>query len=384
MRTLSFVLWSLTIGLFSGACSKPAPQAAPSSSSSVVVAGDRVVVVLEPEARKRLGIELESAKSKDVHRVRRLAGDVRVPLGRSVTLTAPLAAKVRALEAVAGVEVQQEAVMLLLSPLFSADSRASFALMRVDAEAVVASSRAQYDGAELELARAERMLREGVGSERAVEQARVARESAKAAFDAGTMRRDQLQNAIEGSLETLSVKAPFAGVVRQLFVADGQQVAAGAPLAEVADLGLLWIRVPVPVDEVRHLDAAADVVFDGIVGRRAAAPPSGDSISNTVDLWYEVENAGRALRPGQSVFVPVPLAGEGTQLVVPWSAILHDERGRAFVYVVDDPQGFVRRAVEVRFVHDGDAAISGDVAVGTLVVVRGAPELWGIESGHAR
>lgn len=384
MNTKSIVGWSLAFGALAGACGKAAPHAAPPPSSSVVVAADRVVVTLTPEAREHLGIAVAPVTQKDIHRVRKLAGDVRVPPGRSVTLAAPLAARVRGVAAQVGADLQGEATILSLSPLLSADSRASFAAMQVDAEGAAESAKAQYDGAELQLTRAERMLRDGVGSERAVEQARVVRDAAKATSAAATLRRDQLRHAIDGSLETLPVTAPFAGVLRQLLVADGQQVAAGAPLAEIADLRRLWLRVPVPVDEVRALDTDATVAVDGLVGKRAAAPPSGDSVSNTVDLWYEVEDGAGALRPGQAVFVPVPLAGQVTQLVVPWSAILRDERGRAFVYAVDGKDGFVRRAVEVHFVHQGEAAITGAVAAGDPVVVTGVPELWGIESGHAR
>ncbi|MCB9880010.1 MAG: membrane fusion protein MtrC, partial [Planctomycetes bacterium] len=120
-------------------------------------------------------------------------------------------------------------------------------------------------------------------------------------------------------------------------------------------------------------------------GTRAAAPPSGDSLTHTGDLWYGVHVEAGALRPGQPVFVPVPLAGATTHLVVPWSAILRDERGRAFVYEVDD-KGFAytRRAVDVLFVYEGEAAITGKIATGAPVVIAGVPELWGIESGHAR
>lgn len=384
MNTKSILVWSSAFGVLAGACSKAAPRAALPPSSAVVVAADRVVVTLTPEARQHLGIAVASVTQKDVHRVRKLAGDVRVPPGRSITLTAPLAARVRGVSAPVGAELQGEAPILSLSPLLSADSRASFAAMRIDAEGAAASAKVQFDGAEVELARAERMLRDGVGSERAVEQARVVRDTAKASAAATALRRDQLGQAIDGSLATLPVVAPFACVLRQLMVADGQHVAAGAPLAEVADLRRLWLRVPVPVDEVKALDADAKVAVDGLVGKRAAAPPSGDSVGNTVDLWYEVDDVAGALRPGQSVFVAVPLAGQVTHLVVPWSAILRDERGRAFVYAVDGKDGFVRRAVDVRFVHDGEAAITGAITAGDPVVVIGVPELWGIESGHAR
>lgn len=67
----------------------------------------------------------------------------------------------------------------------------------------------------------------------------------------------------------------------------------------------------------------------GRAARPVAGPPSADPLAATVDLHYELEDAGRALRPGQRVSVALPLKGEEESLVVPGAAILLDVHGGA-------------------------------------------------------
>jgi len=82
----------------------------------------------------------------------------------------------------------------------------------------------------------------------------------------------------------------------------------------------------------------------------------------------------------------VTLAERATEesLVVPWSAILHDTTGGAWVYENIAPQQYARRRVEVRRVVNSRAVLARGPAVGTKVVTAGAAELFGTEFGTGK
>jgi hypothetical protein len=74
-------------------------------------------------------------------------------------------------------------------------------------------------------------------------------------------------------------------------------------------------------------------------------------------------------------------AGEGTQLVIPYSAVAYEPNGDAFLYVNTEPLTFVRQAIVVDQI-DGDTAIlSQGPEPGVMVATVGVAELFGVETG---
>ena len=67
--------------------------------------------------------------------------------------------------------------------------------------------------------------------------------------------------------------------------------------------------------------------------------------------------------------------------VIPYSAILYDMYGGAWVYTNPGPHLFVRARVELDYVVDELAVLSHGPPEGTMVVMTGAAELFGTEFG---
>ena len=108
-----------------------------------------------------------------------------------------------------------------------------------------------------------------------------------------------------------------------------------------------------------------------------AAPPTATALASTVDIYYELPNSTGELRPGARVSVELPLATEDEARVLPWSAVVHDINGGAWVYERTAPQTFVRRRVQIRFVEDGQAILDQGPAAGAEIVNQGAyGTLW--------
>ena len=76
-----------------------------------------------------------------------------------------------------------------------------------------------------------------------------------------------------------------------------------------------------------------------------------------------------------------PVEEESGRLVVPSAALLVDPEGRFWVYTNPEPLVFVRHEVRVISDDGGRAILAEGPPAGTRVVVVGAQELWGAESG---
>jgi hypothetical protein len=68
-------------------------------------------------------------------------------------------------------------------------------------------------------------------------------------------------------------------------------------------------------------------------------------------------------------------------LAVPYSAVIYDATGKAWVYTVKQPNVFVRAPVTVVDVAGDNAAVDGGPPVGAKVVTVGVSELFGAETG---
>ena len=231
---------------------------------------------------------------------------------------------------------------------------------QIDADGVVDAAKVELEAAEVEVRRAEQLLQQKVGSEKAVDLAQ-----ARADLAASTMKAAQAK--------------------RQLL---GSPVLASRPPEK------LWLKVAVYVGEVGQIDLSAPAIAGPLSGRPdpnskkvspvTTAPPSANPATATVDLFYSIENPDRSLRPGQRMGVTLPLLGEAESLVIPYAAVIYDVNGGSWVYQNTGPQTYVRARIEISRVV-GDLAVLGrGPAPGVMVVTDGAAELFGTEFGTGK
>jgi hypothetical protein len=77
----------------------------------------------------------------------------------------------------------------------------------------------------------------------------------------------------------------------------------------------------------------------------------------------------------------VPRAGRRRTLGVPYAAVIYDPNGAASVYTSPAPRTYVRHPVVIDEVSGSTAFLTRGPPVGTPVVVVGAAELFGVETG---
>jgi membrane fusion protein, heavy metal efflux system len=381
----------LALGIAAPGCGRPsterAGKAAPAATvEKKITDGDLIKLTLTPEAETRLGIAMANAESKSLPRRRRVGGEIVVPSGGALLLSAPVAATISGSEKVVktGTTVKRGDVLVTLVPLAPVDRD-----LRGQADRTTASAEARFAAAKSKLERAEKVLADGAGTQRAVEEARAEHDVAKADLDAAKQRGARMVTSPLGADVTVVIRAPHDGVVRQVGASPGQSVAAGTLLVEVVGTSALWVRVPLFVAEARRVraDATAAVFAFGSEEHQEAlpalAPPLADPLASTVDLTYELGTT-QSFRQGERVEVELTYKDEGATIVVPASAIVRDAHGGAWLYESLSNHVFARRRVDLASIQGGDALLAHGLKAGTPVVRTGAAELWGVELGAGK
>lgn len=393
----------------SGFCADP-PKSAPAKVEGAVKEAELATITLQPEAAKRLGIETAPVEESIVHRTRLFGGEVVSPPGGSLVISAPLTGRVMAADdglPIVGARVQRGRAVFRLWPVIGSEhevlspgdrlarlrANVDIEAARVEVDGQVAKAQVAVNAARQRVERARELRERSAGSERAFDDARAEFDTAEATLNAAKQRLAFLgETSVEpdlSSVPSLAVSSPIDGMLQQVSAATDQLVTAGTPLFTVTNLDRVWIRVPVYVGEANSISAnTAVVTLPGEVtahksrtAARIPGPASANVSASTVDLFFELANDATAFRPGQRVMVTVPASKEVSRLRVPWSAVVFDIHGHAWVYETTQANQFSRRRVELERA-DGDWAIlRRGIKAGSQVVAAGAAELYGTEFG---
>jgi multidrug efflux pump subunit AcrA (membrane-fusion protein) len=303
-------------------------------------------IQLTPKAEERLGIKTVAIERRAVNQTRLYGGELILPLNQLAAGAKRSSSK------------DTQSVFTIL-PLMTPADQIRVAEAQVNADGQVQAAKVQVDAAQVLLARAQRLLRDHAGSQRAVDEANVQFRLAQATLAEAHARRQLL----------------------------------GPPLLAIASPDRFWIRVPVYVGVLNDIHRRESARMEplgnfngqsGVVADPVSAPPSSNPIAATVDLFYEVANSTKEWQLGQKVQVFLPLMQTGDSLVVPWSAVIVDIYGGTWVYNKRAPHTFVRERVQVSFIQDSEAVLASGPTPGSEIVVQGAAELFGTEVGFGQ
>lgn len=419
LPTLSGLVLAACLLGCGGTSSKSKPEkTAPAKVEAHPNEQDIYRITLTPKAESRLGIQTVPLAVKPLPRHRTVGGELMLPDGASLMVTAPVSGTVRIQESsetpLPGSNLTAGQKVLTIDPLLSperyvpspaervqmANAQVSLVTAQVAAAGDVKRTEAETKAAQINLARAERLFKDRAGPARDVDDAKAQLSISQEALNAAKERLKALEDIrldVEPSPKTgatkdakpLPITSPQSGVLQNVTVADGQYVTAGANLFQVVKLETLWVRVPVyvglldriqsrPEARVRMLDQSAT---DSILAQSITAPPSADPLSATADLYFAIPNPKGDLRPGERVNVDLPLNSEEPRKVIPHAAVLWDIQGNSWVYVHSGPQEYKRARIFIDFTTDTEAVLKYGPDAGTEVVTDGAAELFGTEFG---
>jgi cobalt-zinc-cadmium efflux system membrane fusion protein len=279
-------------------------------------------------------------------------------------LGAPLDGRIVKVQVQIGDHVREGDPLLTLDSPDAAEMRAA-----------VESSTASLREARSALERQNRMLQQGVGTERD----RIAAETRVSELEA-ELARVQADVAFVGigTGTSVIVRAPISGIVISRRATVGMTVQKGSePIVEVGDPSAVLIVADVFERDLPLVREAARVhvellsingTLDGHVASIGSVVTTG---LRTAPVRIALEHAPIALRPG--MYGRVQIDGDASDLTLPTDAILIKDGKESFVYVEKDPLTFVRRPVVVaQHAEDGRVRIVLGITPGDKVVVRGA------------
>lgn len=384
----------------SAAAKTAAKPVSPAKVEGAPKEADLATVSLTPEAETRLGVATAQVERKSVPRTATYAGEVIIPPGRLMAVTAPFVGTVKAPQGASlpapGTTVKEGQPVLILQVILTPEARAQMAPQLADAEGQVKQAHEQLQISKLQLDRAENLVRDKLGGAAQLVDAKANYELAKTNLRNAEVRRDALVKMagdVAGGAMNQTISATASGTVQNVHAQPGQVVAAGAALFEIAGLDPVWVKVPVYVGDMTRLAVDRPAGIGGLTespgsanerpGKPVSAPPAGDPLAATVHVFYEVDNKDGAFRPGERVGVTLPLKGEETSLTVPRAALIRDIHGTAWVYEKVADHKYARKHVLVDRVV-GDVAVLASGAgprPGAKVVTDGVAEIYGTEFG---
>lgn len=400
------------IALLAGCGAKPGHEKTPSAKPPATVRQissetELATVTLSKQAENRLGVAVAKLGKEEVADNRLYSGLVVVPPQERIVMTAPVAGTLRYIgstKLAVGSAVQKGQTIFSLAPTQTNDSlvlgpalkdqlrssRISIAQSEAGIKTRIDAALVELKASKIELDRSTQLFREKVGSKKRVDDAQARMLLAEQTLQATRRELDTLRSASEQPVleppPPLLEKAPLTGNVFNLQVSCPQSVYAGQPLMEIVGGGALWIRLRIPESEV------TDVLREGkaqvLIGdqKLQASPvrglPSADPLTATQDIYYQLDSHLDSLSPDQRLEVIVPLKTSGNHLVVPSSAIVYDLHGGTWVYGRSGPQVYRRYRVIVLSQNSRQAVLEKAPPQGSLIVVAGAAELFGIEFGN--
>jgi len=184
---------------------------------------------------------------------------------------------------------------------------------------------------------------------------------------------------IDDLIRRADVRAQFTGIVISRERRAGEDVARGEVLAQMTDIQHLEVRALVPLKHLprtvvgQSLDVfATDENHSGTI---RSLVPTGDVRSQTFEARIDLpENAVGSWTVGQLVSVAIPIRARELALTVPRDALVLRNNG-SFVFRITDESKAERIEVEIGDSAGDLIAVSGALAEGDRVAIRGAENL---------
>ncbi|MCR9162632.1 MAG: efflux RND transporter periplasmic adaptor subunit [Nannocystaceae bacterium] len=292
---------------------------------------------------------------------------------KTATVAAEVAGRVKRRAVERGDSVEHK------STLFEIDTQNSRLALQ-QAKANASASQIDLDLAERELQRGEALMRGQDISKSSYDQLAHSRDSAKKRVELAKISQRQAAKSVADS----RVRMPFDATVVRLHAEEGDYVGPGTPLATIADLSKMRLRVGLTAAEADAAQAKegspVEVTFSALGGLAVQGvmhdvDPLVDPASGTytAEFWLD-QPKGSPLREGMVGRVVLDSEADQPEVVIPRHSVVRHGRGVA-VWVVQDVQehrGVARRQPIVLGRHDATHTVVAEgLEAGAIVVTSG-------------
>lgn len=197
----------------------------------------------------------------------------------------------------------------------------------------------------------------------------------------------------EKAVEDTSLRAPFSGIVARRLVDDFENVQAKMPIVTLQDDSVLEVKVDIPETDAvlaprgsvgeRSERADFTVVLSALADRTFPArltefATTADPVTRTFEATFQFEPPeDLSLRPGMTAKVVAQIRpAEVEGFTIPSVALLGDESGNAFVWVIDTSSMTAsRRQVRAGMMSGDEVQILSGLQGGDTIAISGARSL---------
>lgn len=185
--------------------------------------------------------------------------------------------------------------------------------------------------------------------------------------------------AIDLLLEETAVRAPIAGIVGARYREEGEKTSPRERLFTILNTDLVYVQVDVSEKDLHRiktgqraavkLDRAPDLSIPGEV---KLISPYLDPETRTGRVRIEIANKDGTLTPGSFVRLSIVTGSVQERIVLPRSAVLLDERGESYVFVLRDNRLF-KQGVELADASPEQALVIRGIDEGEIICGEPSP-----------
>ncbi len=183
------------------------------------------------------------------------------------------------------------------------------------------------------------------------------------------------------NLDECMLRSPTSGIVGRSSMDQGMNALPNIVSIDIIKIQKVYAMVAVSENEIDSIDlgqkanievgALGNARHEGIVEKIGVMA---NPLSHTYKIKIGLENSNRQIKPGMICNVVLAQTSPTTRLSVPVRAVLVDETGSNFVYVINDDQA-VKQHIETGNILKTGIEITNGLSLGAHVVVTGQQKL---------
>lgn len=188
--------------------------------------------------------------------------------------------------------------------------------------------------------------------------------------------------AADKAYEDCTVKAPFSGVIGEVYPSQGIELGISEPIAMLMDISEVKIVFPVPEGEVGKI-TPGDIAEVEVPALKGAGEPSfrgsviskgiaASMLSHSYDCTMKPDNKVEGLLPGMVCKV-YTANNTRTGIIIPAASVMIDENGR-YVWIAENGKAAKRHVTVDGFSGQGVIVVSG-LSDGDLIITRGIQKI---------